>query len=214
MTSSNRVLIFAGGNIASGFKEYIRPGDYLIGADFGAFFLVDHGIIPDIAIGDFDSVSPQQLQRIQEVCGSVTIVDPIDKDQTDTELAFDIALDRRPDEIMMFGVLGSRCDHSFANIQMMLRALQHQIPSSIRDENNYITLTGSSACIEKGDFTYVSLIPMTPEVTGITIEGFLYPLDNASIRMGQSVGISNKLIAERGTIQIESGLLLIVQSKD
>ncbi|GGA25046.1 thiamine diphosphokinase [Paenibacillus physcomitrellae] len=214
MTSTNRVLIFAGGDIIPDFKQHIQEGDYLIGADYGAYFLIEHGIIPDTAIGDFDSITPQQLEELQNVCREVVVVDPLDKDLTDAELAFDIALNRQPEQIVMFGVLGSRLDHSMANIQMMLRALQHQISSSIWDKNNFITLTGSSALVQRRQFTYVSLLPLTPEVTGITLEGFLYKLENASLRMGQSLGISNKLEKEEGTIQIESGLLLIIQSKD
>ncbi|WP_138493486.1 thiamine diphosphokinase [Paenibacillus pinistramenti] len=214
MTSSNRVLIFAGGNIIPDFKEHIREGDYIIGADFGAYFLMQNGIVPDIAVGDFDSMTPDQFSQLKEVCREVKAVDAVNKDLTDAELAFDIALNRQPSEILMFGVLGSRFDHSLANIQMMLRALQHQVSSSIWDKNNYITLTGSSAVVESRGYTYISLLPMTPEVTGITLEGFEYKLDNASLRMGQSLGISNKLENEQGTIRIESGLLLIVQSKD
>ncbi|ANS74624.1 thiamine pyrophosphokinase [Paenibacillus yonginensis] len=214
MTSTNRVLIFAGGDIIPDFKEHIQEGDYIIGADYGAYFLIEHGIIPDTAIGDFDSITPQHLEELKKICPEVIAVDAIDKDLTDAELAFDIALNRQPDQIIMFGVLGSRLDHSMANIQMMLRALQHQIASSIWDTTNYITLTGSTAVVEKRNFDYVSLLPLTPEVTGITLEGFLYKLENASLRMGQSLGISNKLVQNEGTIQIESGLLLIIQSKD
>lgn len=212
--ASNRVLIFAGGNIDPRFKEQIQPNDYIIGADRGALVLIEQGIIPDTAIGDFDSVSPEQLKTIKSICPQVTIVDAVDKDLTDTELAFDIALKRQPDEIVMLGVLGTRFDHSIANIQMMLRALQHQIASAIWDEHNYITLTGSTAVIRERDLKYVSLLPLTPEVTGITLDGFKYPLNNATIRMGQSLGVSNELAGAEGSIRIESGLLLIIQSDD
>lgn len=140
--------------------------------------------------------------------------DPVNKDLTDTELAYVIAMDRQPAEIIMMGVTGTRMDHTLANIQMMLRGLQHQIPSAIYDTHNYITLTGSSSVIQERGFTYVSLIPLTPEVTGISLNGFMYPLDNATLRMGQSLGISNRLIQPKGTVRIESGLLLIIQSRD
>jgi thiamine pyrophosphokinase len=191
MTAPKRVLIFAGGNITPDFKSYIQEDDYIIGADYGAYFLVQAGLVPDVALGDFDSVSSEELEKIRQVCPNVQVVDAFDKDLTDAELAFDMALNRQPDQILMFGVLGSRLDHSLSNIQMMLRALQHQIASFICDEHNFITLTGSMTVVERQNFHYVSLLPLTPEVTGITLDGFLYPLDNASIRMGQSLGISN-----------------------
>lgn len=63
-------------------------------------------------------------------------------------------------------------------------------------------------------YTYTSLLPMTSEVTGIQLEGFMYPLHNATLKMGQSRAVSNKLMASKGTISIKSGLLLVIQSKD
>ncbi|WP_019638645.1 thiamine diphosphokinase [Paenibacillus fonticola] len=209
-----RVLIFAGGNTNTAYLEEIRPGDLIIGADRGALFLVEHGIHPHMAVGDFDSINEEQFDQVKSASGQLISCDPVNKDLTDTELAYVIAMDRQPAEIIMMGVTGTRMDHTLANIQMMLRGLQHQIPSAIYDTHNYITLTGSSSVIQERGFTYVSLIPLTPEVTGISLDGFMYPLDNATLRMGQSLGISNRLIQPEGTVRIESGLLLIIQSRD
>lgn len=114
----------------------------------------------------------------------------------------------------MTGVIGTRLDHTLANVHMMLRGLQQQIRTDIWDKHNYITLTGSECRITDRGYTYVSLLPLTPEVTGITLEGFLYPLDNASLRIGQSLGISNRLTGPEGIVRVSSGLLLIMQSKD
>lgn len=211
---SKRVLIFAGGNIDPQFIQHIKEDDLIIGADRGAFFLVEQGIKPHIAVGDFDSVTELELEHITKDSGQVISCDPINKNLTDTELAFETAMSHQATDIVMFGVIGTRFDHSISNIQMMLRGLQHQITSSIWDSHNYITLTGSSLIVEDRGYTYVSLIPLTPEVTGITLEGFVYPLDHATLKMGQSLAVSNKLESNRGTVQIESGLLLIIQSKD
>lgn len=209
-----RVLIFTGGNIKKDSIHEIQEEDFIIGADKGALFLVDNGIQPDISVGDFDSVTEDELERIRRSTRELITCDPIDKNLTDTELAFDMAIDQQPDEVVMIGAVGSRLDHSLANIQMMLRGLQHKVISSILDEHNYISLTGSSLKVQDRGFTYVSLLPLTPEVTGITLNGFMYPLEDATIQMGQSLGISNKLTGPEGTIQIESGLLLVIQSKD
>ncbi|MNI82713.1 Thiamine pyrophosphokinase [compost metagenome] len=114
----------------------------------------------------------------------------------------------------MIGALGSRFDHTLANVHMLLRAMHHQISASIIDQNNYVTLTGSSCTVENRGFKYVSLLPLTPEVTGINLEGFMYPLEDATLKIGQSLGISNRLVASEGKVRIESGFLLIIQSKD
>lgn len=211
---SKRVVIFAGGELSAEFIQLIDEEDFIIGADKGALFLITNGITPDIAVGDFDSVSSEALKQIEQVSKKTIICDPVDKDLTDSEMALDLALGTQPESILMVGVTGTRMDQTLASIQMMTRALQRQVLCSIVDSNNYITLTGSQAVVQERGFTYVSLLPITPEVTGITLEGFQYPLTNATIKMGQSLAVSNRLSAKSGTVTITSGLLLIIQSKD
>ncbi|WP_019910718.1 thiamine diphosphokinase [Paenibacillus sp. HW567] len=209
-----RVVIFAGGELSAQYLSLLDEEDYIIGADKGAFFLVSHGITPDIAVGDFDSVTQEDFRQIEAGSKRTIAVDPVDKDLTDSEMAFDLALDTQPDSILLFGVTGTRFDHTLASIQMMTRAAQRQVLCSVVDSNNYITLTGSQAVVQNLGYTYVSLLPLTPEVTGITLEGFQYPLTRATLKLGQSLGVSNVLTAASGTVTIESGLLLIIQSKD
>lgn len=211
---SKRVVIFAGGALSEEFLHLIDEDDFIIGADRGALFLVSHGITPDIAVGDFDSVSPEALKQIQEGSKQTITCDPIDKDLTDSEMALDLALGTQPESILLMGVTGTRMDHTLAGIQMMTRAMQRQVSCSLMDSHNYITLTGSQALVEERGFTYVSLLPLTPEVTGITLQGFQYPLENATLKLGQSLAVSNRLKEESGTVTIQSGLLLIIQSRD
>lgn len=209
-----RVLIFTGGELSPLFLDEIQHGDFIIGADRGALYLIEHGIKPNLSVGDFDSIPPEQMERVRSMSEKVIDCDPIDKNLTDTELAFDLALDQSPESILILGATGSRLDHTLANIHMLIRGLQHHISCSILDENNFITLTGTSCIVENKGFTYVSLLPLTTEVTGIHLEGFEYPLHNATLRLGQSLGVSNKLAEDQGTVRIEGGLLLIIQSKD
>ncbi|EFU41270.1 thiamine pyrophosphokinase [Paenibacillus vortex V453] len=209
-----RVLIFTGGELSPRFLEEIQNGDFIIGADRGALYLIEHGIRPNLSVGDFDSIPPEQMERVRSMSEKVIDCDPIDKNLTDTELAFDLALDKSPESILILGATGSRLDHTLANIHMLIRGLQHHISCSILDENNFITLTGTSCIVENKGFTYVSLLPLTTEVTGIHLEGFEYPLHDATLRLGQSLGVSNKLAEDKGTVRIEGGLLLIIQSKD
>lgn len=212
--AAQRVLIFAGGSIDPSFIEEIHLDDLIIGADRGALFLVEHGVRPHFSVGDFDSVSPIELENITKHSEQMLACDAINKDLTDTELAFDIAIKQRPDQIVMFGVTGSRLDHTLANIHLLVKSLEQHIPCAIRDHNNYVTLTDSSITIQDQGFTYVSLLPVTTEVTGIDLTGFQYPLHNATLIMGQSLAVSNRLEDKVGTITIRSGLLLIIQSKD
>ncbi|MGN7357096.1 thiamine diphosphokinase [Paenibacillus sp. SAF-054] len=212
--SFKRVVIFSGGELHPQYIKEIQPGDYVIGADKGALFLIRHGVSPELAVGDFDSISPQELAHVRSKCGRIVECDPVDKNLTDTELAFEMAIREQPDFILLIGGTGTRMDHTLANVQMLNRALQHHIGCAIMDRNNYITITGSKLEVEDRGYTYVSLLPMTPEVTGITLEGFQYPLHNATLKIGESLGISNVLLDSSGRVTVEGGLLLVIQSKD
>ncbi|WP_151736307.1 thiamine diphosphokinase [Paenibacillus tengchongensis] len=211
---AGRVVIVAGGRLSEELLRYIDEEDFIIGADRGALFLINHGVTPDLAVGDFDSIPPEALGTIRAGSREMLACDPVDKDLTDSEMALDLALARQPDSILLAGVTGTRLDHTLASIQMMTRALQRQVNCSAVDSNNYITLTGSQALVQERGYTYVSLLPITPEVTGINLEGFQYPLVNATLKLGQSLAVSNRLEGTEGTVRIESGLLLIIQSKD
>lgn len=211
---SNRVVIFAGGELSPEYLDVLDEEDFIIGADRGALFLISHGYTPDISVGDFDSIPPEALQEIEAKSKKTITCDAFNKDLTDSEMALDLAINTQPEDILLLGVTGTRMDHTLASIQMMTRALQRQINCSVMDNNNYISLTGSHALVQDRGFTYVSLLPLTPEVTGINLSGFLYPLTNATLKLGQSLGVSNKLIEPSGIVTIDSGLLLIIHSKD
>lgn len=209
-----RVIIFTGGSLEETYIEEIRPDDVVIGADYGAWFLVQHGITPDFSAGDFDSVTKEQLQIIEQNSKHFVICDPINKDLSDTELALNYAIEMTPKEIVIFGAVGTRLDHTLANIQIMSKAIKHGIQCSIYNTHNRITMTNSVHIVHKYDFPYVSLLPLTNTVTGVTLEGFMYPLDHATLCIGDSLGISNRLLNDTGMVKIKEGLLLIIQSKD
>ncbi|MCA0757974.1 thiamine diphosphokinase [Paenibacillus sp. N4] len=209
-----RVIICSGGKLGAWAIEHIQEGDLLIGADSGARFLVGHGFRPDIAIGDFDSVSVEELNLIRESSGQVIACDPVDKDYTDTEMAFRLALDLKPSEILLLGALGTRFDHSLANVHLLALAGEQDIDASIIDEHNKISLLRRRSGIRKLNYPNVSLLPLSKTVTGITLTGFRYPLHESTLSIGQSLGISNILLEDSGTIDLREGLLLVIQSRD
>jgi thiamine pyrophosphokinase len=214
-SSHKRALIVSGGRLGAWALEEIRSDDILIGADRGALFLIQHGFRPDLAIGDFDSVTEQEKVMIQQHANEFIFCDAILKDESDTDLAFLHAAQMKPAEIVLLGALGTRFDHSLANIHLLHKACSLGITCCIVDEFNIIRITDRSlevAAVE--GFTHISLLPLTLEVTGITLTGFQYPLHEATLIMGQSLAISNVLSDVIGQVQIRTGLLLVIQSKD
>ena len=210
-----KILICSGGNLGAWAIPYLQqPYNYFIGADKGALFLVENNIHPDLAIGDFDSVTDEQMMRITENSKNLLDFDAIDKDYTDTELAIHEALKLQADEILIVGGLGTRFDHSIANIQLLTLALEKNCKATIIDEYNKIQLINKRTIVQPDNYPYISLLPFTDEVNGITLEGFQYSLNEASIKKGQAIGVSNIIVEEQATIAVREGVLLVIQSKD
>jgi thiamine pyrophosphokinase len=210
-----RILIYSGGALGAWALEDSQPGDVYVGADRGALFLVQQGIIPDISMGDFDSVNEAELIIIRHNSKEFIACDPVMKDLSDTEMAFSWAMDQNPDEIVLYGAIGTRFDHSLANIHLLSLAVHKQIHCTIVDSHNRLRLINQSITLKKSAaYSHVSLLPFTSQVTGITLEGFQYPLKEATLTIGQSLGVSNRLVEPSGHIQIKQGQLLVIESKD
>ena len=190
--------------------------DIIIGVDKGAQWLIDHKIIPDYFIGDFDSVTASFLESIKEKYPDRLMVSPDEKDETDTELALSLALSLKPKKITILGGIGSRLDHVIANIHLLLQSEKQNIQCAIIGTSNRIQvlLPEQSKKINKSDFRYISLIPFSEKVEGINLNGFKFPLKDAEMEIGHPFGISNELINFFGTISIKKGILLIIESKD
>jgi len=209
------IAIVAGGTISEKIADQIRTMDYIIGADRGALYLVQHNIIPDQALGDFDSVTEDEREHIRASSRKYMDCDAVDKNYTDTELAFNHALAMKPTQITLFGVTGTRLDHTLSNIHLLRKAVDEGIKCQIVDEHNIIMLTNSSVTLQTNSFPYVSLLPLSSTVTGITLTGFKYPLHDATLQIGQSLGISNEWDdGNTASVRVREGYLLIICSRD
>lgn len=194
--------------------EQVAAEDFIVGVDRGAYYLIQNSIVPDLAMGDFDSVSSEELVSIKQQSRRFISCDPVMKNETDTEMAFNWALQQKPKEIILCGALGDRFDHSLANVHLLAKGLQQGVSCRIMGEKNQIMLINDQITVNQDGLPQVSLLPLSMRVTGITLSGFQYPLVNATLNLGASLGISNVLVAARGKIEVAEGLLLIIKSKD
>jgi thiamine pyrophosphokinase len=193
---------------------YHEKIDIWIGADKGALSILAQKIDLDFAIGDFDSVTPDELAAIKKLAKRFEQYE-IEKDFTDLELAIQKAISLKPSNIYFFGVTGGRLDHTLVNIQLLEQVLINNIVGIIIDCNNQLEVhyPGSYTIENDDNFPTVSFIPITKEVKGLTLTGFYYPLINATINMGSTLSISNKLISNNGTFSFEEGIVLVVRSR-
>ncbi len=210
-----KCIIIANGNFENTpqITKLIKDSEYIICADGGARYLRALNIVPDILIGDFDSILPEDISLLNSEI-TKTISFPSKKNKTDSELCIDWAIEHGANEITLIGVTGTRQDHTLANIFLLKKMALNQVKGKIIDKNNEIQIVTDNFVIkgERGDF--LSIIPVSDKVCGIVLKGFEYPLDHADISLGSTLGISNRIISESASITIESGLLLVIKSRD
>ncbi|MFB5663328.1 thiamine diphosphokinase [Alteribacillus sp. HJP-4] len=209
-----KTLLFGGGTIESEAYKVVNDTDILIGVDRGAHRLIMNGFYPDIALGDFDSVSKEELITIQENSKQVMQCDAVNKNQSDMELGLEAAAGLPFSKVLAFGALGSRFDHSLTNIFLLERALELGLRLELQNNTNIIQLTDSSLNINANSYPYVSLLPLSEIVEGVSIKGFYYPLENATLKRSSSLGVSNKMIEKTAAVFVKKGRLLVIQSSD
>lgn len=194
-------------------KKYISNNDYIISVDGGAGHLRRMGIAPNVLIGDFDSANSEDLQYFIDL-GINKLKFPAEKDMTDSELAIEKAVEMGADELLFIGAMGSRVDHSLANLLLLKKCLDIGIKACILDENNQIYMFKSTFTMPKQDGYKLSLIPISAKVTGVTTFGLKYKLNNATMHLGTSWGVSNEFIEDEATVKIGEGILMVCVSRD
>ena len=216
--SKNKVLIVTGGSIEHDFlRSLILNEQYsvIIAADKGLLALDRLNILPDYILGDFDSAGSEILSKYREK--SIPIMTfPSQKDMTDTELAFELALTKNPSVIDFAGATGTRLDHTLANVNLLYTALEKKIDAKIIDTNNKIYLKAENFVIKKDKQhgSFVSLLPFTYQVKGLKLRGFKYPLDGITLIKGSSLGISNEIADEEGIVEFDDGILTVFETRD
>lgn len=210
-------LIISGGDIEEEFlKCFIKKQkiDNIIVADRGLEILNRINLTPNYIIGDFDSVDESILNEYKDKEIEILKLNP-EKDYTDTHMALKLAIKLKSSQIYILGALGKRMDHAIANIHILKEALDNNIKCKIIDKSNEIELiTSGTNDVRNSEYKYISLIPLTTEVTGITLKGFKYLLDDAILEIGHSIGVSNEILSNEAKIIIKTGILIMIKSKD
>lgn len=238
-------IIVSGGDIQSDFALYFlkkniekagRENIRLIAADRGLEFFLDYLILPDVVIGDFDSLSEDgknflEMQsedipyggmlewKLQKGEGKVVEVVRLrpEKDDSDTQSAMNYAIQNGAKEIVILGVTGNRVDHLMANFGLLILAQKQGAEVALADRYNYMKLISSGTILKKAEQfgKYVSFFPLGEDVTGLTLEGFKYPLDKYHLTTADSgLTVSNEISEEYAKVTYESGTLLMIMSRD
>lgn len=214
-------LIVAGGRIDMDFSRiYLKREtfSYVIAVDGGLAAMEGLGLVPDCIIGDFDTVRPGLLEKYRKVPGIAWERHSPEKNETDTELARNHALALNFGRIVFLGATGGRLDHELANLHALYACMERGVEAFLADKLNRIRLARSEITFEKERQwgQYISFLPYTGEVRGLTLTGFKYPLTDRDIYRGREVGLclSNEIIAPMAAAVFRTGVLVCIESRD
>lgn len=204
-------IIFTGGEFANStlIQKTVSSAKMIIAADSGAATAYALRIVPDIIVGDFDSLNKKTLQFFKEK-GSKILQFPTEKNETDTELALNIAIKEGATAVTILGgIYGNRLDHVLGTLFL---SKTYSIPITFMHGNTvaWIGKGPLSQSIQGKSGDLLSLIPLSSAVKTIKTEGLQYPLNNDSLFMGKTRGISNVFIQNNIHVSWKRGRLLIV----
>ncbi|WP_236915756.1 thiamine diphosphokinase [Clostridium sp. Cult2] len=190
-----------------------KESDFILCADGGTNYCIKASLMPNVVIGDLDSISKDTLNQIYEHHIPIKKF-PVKKDKTDAELSIDYLISEGFKDITIVGAIGSRIDHTLANVLLLTKLNQRGINGRIVDNNNTIYLVDRELVLNKEEDSFLSIIPITNSGVVVTLKGFEYELESTVIGFGSTFGVSNKIIKEKGHILIHEGQCLAIVSKD
>ena len=214
-----RALIVAGGSIEDAFcLEYLQNNrfDHKTAVDLGLQFFYQNNLLPDRIVGDFDSIDPSVLRFFEEKEGIAWVRLIPEKDDTDTEAAVQRILAEGYGEVHILGATGNRLDHMLGNVGLLGLGFETDTRIFLVDSHNRVRMIQNDLTISKNEQfgKYVSLLPVTPQVSGITLTGMKYPLSDYTMVSYKSLGVSNEIVEDAAEIYLKDGALLVVESKD
>lgn len=205
-----RAFIFGGGKI---FADYIeeRPcgDDIVICADSGYNNARAMGVNVNVLVGDFDS-----LGRIPDDVDEVVRV-PVEKDQTDTQLAVDIALERGAEEIIIVCSTSGRIDHALSAMAILEKLWDKRIPAVLVNGQNRVRfIRDSGTIIVRSGYRFFSVVTLDKVAKKVSIEGGKYPLVKKDISRGDQFAVSNEIVKNAALITVKKGSVYVIESRD
>ena len=210
-----RALIFSGGvyDDPQYYRRYLEDAELVIAADSGAGAVLALGRLPDVLIGDMDSIRTDELRDIVNGREVEVITQHTHKDYTDTELAVRLARERGAAEIFICGALGGRLDHELANVSFLVLGRMWDVDIRIVDEAQELVMLipGRRNPIPGAHGDTVSLISLSEESTGVTTADLEYPLVSETLSFLSPRGVSNVISGPRPSVIYDEGRLLLIR---
>jgi thiamine pyrophosphokinase len=208
-----RAVIFANGILAEpgAARSLLKEDDFIVAADGGLHNAQSVGVTPQVLIGDFDSLTPAELNYFEQ--SSVQILrHPSEKDETDLELAISLVLEKHFAEIIVVGALGGRLDQTLGNIALLAN-VPPGVDIRLADGREEVFLIHNRLLITGNPGDIVSLIPWGDSAKGVTTQNLRYPLNDETLGSNKSRGISNVMLKDQAAVQLTGGTLIVIHSR-
>ena len=212
--NKKRAIIFANG-IAADIKQLgavLQPDDLLIAADGGLQHLYQLGKWPHVLIGDLDSVTLDEVEQARKN-GAVVKQYPVEKDETDLQLAIDYALRSDCGSIVIAAALGGRLDQTLGNLFLLTQPALQNLDVRLDDGRDEVFLIRTEAEINGQAGDRVSLIPYGEPALEVKAENLRYPLDFETLFPDQTRGISNVMETICARVSISKGILICIHTR-
>ena len=207
-----RAAIFLNGSPESSdlLRRVAGRADLIVAADGGARYALEAGVVPDLVVGDMDSLG-EDLARKVERRGASLERHPVRKDEMDGQLAVLAARERGASAADLLCAVGGGLGALFAIPHILLAAERIGLRSTVvADRVRMFVVEAGYRSVEGEPQDSISIFPLSGPATGITLEGMEYPLENAILEPGDTLGFHNELIGSEATVSVEEGTLLVV----
>jgi thiamine pyrophosphokinase len=208
-----RAIIFANGVLPNPIaaRSLLRDDDFIVAADGGLHNALACGATPHAVVGDFDSLTPTELAGLEKA-GARIIRHPVEKNETDLELAVRFVLENRFDVILVVGALGGRLDQTIGNIALLAN-VPPGVDIRLDDGCEEVILVDSRVVLTGKPGDTVSIIPWGAAAEGISTENLRYPLFGETLHPHKTRGISNEMLDDHSTVQLSNGRLIVIHSR-
>ena len=208
-----RAAIFLNGSPDSSdlLRRVARVADLIVAADGGARYALEAEVVPDLVVGDMDSLGEDLALEVERLGASLER-HPVRKDRMDSHLAVLAARERGATAADLLCAVDGRLGALFAVPQILLAAERIGLRSTVvADRGRIFVIEAGSRTVQGDPQDSVSIFPLSGPATGVTLECMEYPLENASLEPGDTLGFHNELIGRKASVSVEEGALLVVQ---
>lgn len=211
-----RAAIFLNGppDSAGLIRRVAGRADLVIAADGGARYALETGVVPDLVVGDMDSLG-EELTREVERRGASLERHPVRKDKMDGQLAVLAARERGATVADLLCAVGGRLAALFAVPHILLAAERIGLRSTVvADRGRMFVVEAGYRMVEGVQEDSISIFPLSGPAAGVTLEGMEYPLENASLEPGDTLGFHNELIGTEARVSVGEGAILVIHETE